>query len=151
MIGEIIRAKGKPTLRVVGQDGDAWVAEPVNTFGSPVRLSDADAAAYGLRAPRATDERAALAEADARRTAEANAAYRHVNGRKARKMRDAPGFTAEQAIDAAREPEHEAAATDVARRILDDPVKLAAVDGGHVGVHPDVFRALEALRRGPDG
>ena len=150
MIGEIIKAKGRPTLRVVGQSGDTLVAEPVNTFGSPVRLSDVDAAAYGLRVPRAVDESAALAEADARRTTEANAVYRRANSRKPCKTPDAPGFTPEQAIDAAREPEHEAAATDVARRILANPAKLAAVDGGHVGVHPDVFRALEELRRGDD-
>src|SRR5215218_4562077 len=144
MIGQVVKAKGRTTLRIVGADAGAWIAQPAEGFAAPRRLTAAEMAAYGIAPPSSVDPDAAAVQADARRTAEANRTY--FNGRQASRVEPRPpGFSPEEAFEAAA-ADTASAARSVAERILADPVKLAAVDSGEVGVHPAVARGLEALR-----
>jgi hypothetical protein len=145
-IGDTLKARGRPTIKLVGVSEGRWTAETVTTFSAPFVLSDEQADAYKAGRPAVVSEADLVQEHLERVTASEYARAQLGRGR-APKQKQAPGFTPEQAF-AAAEAEYEPAARGVARAILADEAKLAAVEAGHVGVHPAVVIELRRLRDG---
>lgn len=56
MIGQTLIGGGLPRVKVVGSDGGAWIVTPLDAFGSPYVLTDAEMAAYAAAPPTAADE-----------------------------------------------------------------------------------------------
>lgn len=60
-VGDILTARGKPSLRVVGIQGDRLVVTLSEGFAENALLSFADAATYKAKTPAPVDENALLA------------------------------------------------------------------------------------------
>lgn len=61
MIGQTLEAAGLPRVKVVGQQGNAWVVEALDSFATPYVLTAEEAAAYLSPAATTVDQARAWA------------------------------------------------------------------------------------------
>lgn len=75
MINQTLKAKGRPTVVVTGQQGTSWIVTPADDVGPPLVLDAEAAAAYGVTEARAlADEQAGWRKLTPERLAEAHRA-----------------------------------------------------------------------------